>query len=152
MAMPRAEQREIRMRIVIGQPVAGVLHSLQDKKSAPVDARRSEAGEAIAFDFPVRIAPGPKFYGEQVRSEGPERRFVYIAVGKQAGIAVGKQAGDCASEWSRRMKIDIHDIAPRLLEAAVQGGVLETTIGGTAEDGTPTCATVRPIEWRLVSG
>lgn len=140
--MPRPAQTDIRMRLTIEGPVANVRHSLQDKQSQPVDARTAVAGENLSFDFPIRFAAGPKFYGEQVRSEGPERRFVYIAVGQQAG------AHDPA--WSRRMKIDIHDIPRSLLDAAAAGGVLEGRFAGTAPDGTPACATIRPIAWRVV--
>ena len=64
-------QTEIRMRLMVDGPVPGVLHSLQDKKSKPVDPKLSASGESLSFDFPIRIGPGPKFYGEQVRSEGP---------------------------------------------------------------------------------
>ncbi|WP_253258068.1 DUF5990 family protein [Sphingobium sp. SA916] len=58
---------------------------LQSKDGQPLDARLSEAGEALAFDFSGRVGAGPKFFGEQVRREGPERRFVYIRVGNLAG-------------------------------------------------------------------
>jgi hypothetical protein len=134
-------QTEIRMRLVVDGPVPGVFHSLQDKKSKPVDPKLSESGESLSFDFPIRIGPGPKFYGEQVRSEGPERRFVYVAVGRQAG-------GHDPS-WSRRMKIDIHDISQALLDGAMAGRILVGTVRGTAADGTPACATVRIEGWRL---
>ena len=67
--MNRAGQTEIRMRIVVGNPVAGVLHSLQSKDGHPLDPKRSEAGEPLAFDFPIRFAAGPKFFGDQVRRE-----------------------------------------------------------------------------------
>ena len=131
------------MRIVIEAPVPGVLHSLQSKDGHPLDPKVSKSGEPLAFDFSVRVAPGPKFFGDQVRREGPERRFVYIRI--------GQSAGDCASPWSRRMKIDIHDIDPGLLaEAAAGKGVIEITVDGTAKDGTPACATVRPAGRRLV--
>ena len=138
--MPRADQTEIRARIVIEQPVVGVLHSLQ-QDDAPLDPRRSQAGEPLAFDFPLRIASGPKFFGPQVRREGPVRRFVYIRI--------GTSAGDRASPWTRRMKIDIHDIGQALLDEAMQGGVLVGTINGTAKDGSPACATIRPVSWRI---
>ena len=138
--MPRADQSEIRARIVIEQPVAGVLHSLQ-QDDAPLDPKRSNAGEPLAFDFPLRIAPGPKFFGPQVRREGPVRRFVYVRI--------GTAAGDTGSPWTRRMKIDIHDVDPALLDAALAGGVLEATISGTAKDGSPACATIRPVSWRV---
>lgn len=142
--MARADQTGITFRIVIERPVIGVLHSLQAKDDLPLDPKASLEGEALSFDFPVRIGPGPKFFGDQVRREGPERRFVYIRV--------GQLAGDPASPWSRRIKIDIHDIAQEMLDrAALCGGVVETRIIGTAEDGTPTCATARPTARRVVA-
>jgi hypothetical protein len=145
--MARPAQTEIRMRLVIENPVPGVTHSLQDKKSQPVDPKTSKSGEALAFDFPIRIAldtgNGPKFYGEHVRSEEPERRFVYIAIGEQAG-----QTNTC---WNRRMKIDIHPIPQPLLDKAAKGKVLEAVINGTGKDGTPACATIQLLKpWRVV--
>lgn len=102
------------------------------------------AGEGpISFDVPVRVAPGPKFYGDFVRSEGPTRRFVYIAIGEQAGQR------PCV--WSRRAKIDIHLLSAELLEKALGGGVLEAQLPGKAGDGGPACGTVRPIgAWRVL--
>lgn len=141
MAALRPGQTEIRMRLIVEAPVTGVAHSLQDKKGRPVDPKISAAGEKLAFDFPIRIAAGPKFYGEQVRSEGPLRRFVYIAV--------GQPAGEAGSRWSRRMKIDIHDIPAPLLDGAAAGRRLVGTVNGTGKDGTPACATVRTQRWRL---
>lgn len=141
--MAKRDQVEIRARIVIDHPVPGVLHSLQAKDRTPLDPKRSSAGEPLAFDFRLRIGPGPKFFGDQVQREGPERRFVYIRV----GIA----AGDHASPWSRRMKIDIHDTDPALLDRAMQGGILAFTIDGTAADGSPVCATVRPVDRKILA-
>jgi hypothetical protein len=140
--MTRADQTEIRMRIVIEQPVVGVRHSLQSKDDGPLDPKTSQSGEPLAFDFPVRIAPGPKFFGDQVRREGPERRFVYIRI--------GQSAGDHGSPWSRRMKIDIHDVGQDLLDQAMAGGTIELTVNGTGKDGTPACATMRVIGRRIV--
>jgi hypothetical protein len=49
------------------------------------------------------------------------------------------------------MKIDIHDTPSELLEHAMAGGgVLEIRVNGTGKDGTPACATVRPIGRRVV--
>jgi hypothetical protein len=144
--MARADQSEIRVRLVIEQPVAGVLHALQEGDDKPLDPKRSSAGEALAFAFPLRIertADGAKFYGPQVRREGPVRRFVYVRI--------GTCAGDPASPWTRRMKIDIHDIDLALLDAAIAGGALEGTISGTAKDGSPACATIRPVRWRVAT-
>ena len=141
--MARADQIEILMRIVIENPVAGVLHSLQSKDGQPLDPKASKSGEALAFEFPVRLAPGPKFFGHQVRREGPARRFVYIRIGQSAG-----QHG---SPWSRRMKIDIHDLGQELLDrAAALGAVIEMVVDGTGKDGTPACATVGRTGARLI--
>lgn len=133
--MPRPDRTAIRLRITIERPVPGVLHSLQSGDTLPLDPKRSTAGEPLSFDFPVEIAGGPKFFGDQIRREGPVRRFVYIRV--------GQSAGDHASPWTRRMKIDIHDLAPDLLDRAAKGGIIELTVDGTAKDGTPSCATVK---------
>jgi hypothetical protein len=135
--MARKDETSLALRFIIETPVVGVLYSLQAKDDQPLDPKRSRAGEPLVFDFPVRVGPGPKFFGDQVRREGPERRFVYIRV--------GQSAGETSSPWSRRMKIDIHDVPPDLLaQAAKDGSVIETFVCGTGADGTPSCATVRP--------
>jgi hypothetical protein len=140
--MARADQTEIRLRIVVEQPVAGVLHSLQTGDTGILDPKRSQAGEPLVFDFPVRVAPGPKFFGDQVRREGPTRRFVYIRI--------GQSAGDHASEWTRRMKIDVHDIPQDLLDRAMKReGTVELTVNGTGKDGSPACATVKVMARRI---
>lgn len=144
--MARADQVEVRARIVIERPVAGVLHSLQEGDAEVLDPKRSQGGEPLGFDFALRIERTPeggaKFFGPQVRREGPVRRFVYVRI--------GTAAGDRASPWTRRMKIDIHDIDPALLDKAMAGAVLEATINGTLPDGSPACATIRPVNWRTV--
>lgn len=140
--MTKADQVDVPLRITIERPVIGVLHSLQGKDDGPLDPKSSTEGEALVFDLSIRIGAGPKFFGDQVRREGPVRRFVYIRV--------GQLAGDPASPWSRRIKIDIHDIDQALLDRAGRDdGVIETVIDGTAADGTPACATIRPTARRL---
>jgi len=139
--MPRPAQTEISLRLVVENPVPGVAYSLQDKASTPVGAQIAKTA-ALAFDFTIRIADGPKFFGEHVRSEGPERRFIYIAI--------GEQAGQTRSPWSRRMKIDIHTLSAVLLAKAVAGKTIEGTVTGTGADGTPACATIPAKSWRAV--
>ena len=143
--MPRADQTEIRARIVIEQPVPGVLHSLQEGDAAVLDPKRSSGGEALAFEFPLHIertADGAKFFGPQVRREGSLRRFVYIRI--------GTAAGDRASPWTRRMKVDIHDIDPYLVQQAADGATLEASVNGTGPDGTPACASITLLApWHL---
>ena len=79
-----AAGQAITLRLTILDPLRGVAYSLQDKKSVPVGQVIAGDGP-LSFDVTVRVAPGPRFLGEFVRSEGPERRFVYLAIGEQAG-------------------------------------------------------------------
>ena len=137
-----AEGQTITLRLRIQDPVPGVAYSLQNKKSEPVGQVIAGDGP-ISFDVPVRVAPGPRFLGEFVRSEGPSRRFIYIAI--------GGQAGQSSTSWSRRAKIDIHLLSDDLLEKALAGRLLEAQLPGKDKDGGPACATLRPIgAWRTV--
>lgn len=141
--MAKRDQSEIAARIIVENPVPGVLYSLQNKDGHPLDPRQSRNGEALTFDFALRVAPGPKFFGDQVRREGPERRFVYVRI--------GAAAGQKDSPWSRRMKIDIHDTPQELVDRAIASdGRLEFRLEGTGKDGTPACATIRPVTKSIV--
>lgn len=138
-----AAGQAITLRLKIPDPVPDVVYSLQNKKSEPVEPVTAGDGP-VSFDVPVRVAPGPRFLGEFVRSEGPERRFVYIAI--------GGQAGQPACEWSRRVKVDIHVLPADLIEAALAGKVLEADLPGRDKDGSPACATLRPLGgWRVAT-
>ena len=136
-----ATGQQITLRLTIEDPVPGVAYSLQNKKSESV-GMVVVGDRSLAFDVPVNVAPGPRFLGEFVRREVSTRRFVYIAI--------GKQAGDTSSLWSRRAKIDIHDVPTELLEKALGGSVVEVRLPGRAKDGGPACATLRPLgSWRM---
>jgi hypothetical protein len=131
----------ITLRLTLADPAAGVRYSLQrdDAPFQPVTA----GAAPLSFDVPVRLSADNRFLGPFVRREGPTRRFVYIRI--------GQSAGDHASPWSRRAKIDIHDIPPALLDQARAGRTLEVILPGRGKDGSPTCATVRPATpWRAL--
>lgn len=131
----------ITLRLTLADPVPGVRYSLQ-KDDAPFEPVTAAEGP-LGFDVPVRLSDDGRFLGPFVRREGPQRRFVYIRI--------GQSAGDCAGAWSRRAKIDIHDIPTDLLAQARGGTVLEVVLPGRGKDGSPTCATVRPIRgWTAV--
>ena len=131
----------ITLRLTIADPVPGVRYSLQ-KDDAPFEpVTASEA--PLSFDVPIRLSADNRFLGPFVRREGPARRFVYIRI--------GTSPGDHASPWSRRAKIDIHDIPPALLDRARAGRTLEVVLPGRGKDGSPACATVRPTtSWRAL--
>lgn len=108
----------------------------------PVGARIAGDGP-ISFDAPITLSDDGRLTGPFVRREGSTRRFVYIAI--------GTSAGQHASEWSRRAKIDVHDISADMLTQARQGRVLEIILPGRARNGGPACATVRPLQaWRAI--
>lgn len=128
----------VTLRLTIDDPVPGVRYSLQkdDLPFAPLTA----GDGPVSFELPITLHPDGRMTGPFVRREGPQRRFVYIRI--------GTSAGDCFSPWSRRAKIDIHDIPRGLL---VPNAVLEAHLPGRGKDGSPTCATVRPVApWRPV--
>lgn len=124
------------LRLTIADPVQGLHYSLQDPKNVPVDIRISGGGP-LSFDVPATLRPDGKLAGPFVRREGKERRFVYIAIAGQAG-----QTDAAGQRISRRAKIDIHDIPADLLRP---GATLEAQLPGRSKDGTPACATVRPL-------
>lgn len=128
----------VTLRLTIADPVPGVRYSLQkdDMPYSPVTA----GDGPLSLDASVIVHPDGRMTGPFVRREGPVRRFVYIRI--------GTSAGDHSSPWSRRAKIDIHDIPNALL---TPGAVLEVSLPGRAKDGSPACATVRPTQgWRKV--
>lgn len=129
----------VTLRLIIDDPVPGVRYSLQ-KDDLPFEPRTAGDGP-IAFEAPVTLHPDSRLTGPFVRREGPRRRFIYIRI--------GASAGDHAGPWSRRAKIDIHDIPTALL---VPGAVLEVHLPGRGKDGSPACATVRPtVGWRAAA-
>lgn len=128
----------VTLRLIIDDPVPGVRYSLQ-KDDMPFEPRTA-GEEPLAFEVPITLQPDGRITGPFVRREGPVRRFVYIRI--------GTSAGDHAAAWSRRAKIDIHDIPKALL---VPNARLEVHLPGRGKDGSPACATVRPaIGWRPV--
>ena len=57
--MAQTDQNVINLRIIVEQPVIGVLHSLQAKDELPLDPKCSREGEPLVFDFQVRVGPAP---------------------------------------------------------------------------------------------
>lgn len=143
-------ERDLSLRIVLEQPPVGVDFGLQKGSGnhfETVQAQRSN-GQSITFDFTVRVKGDdnhsslPNFLGAYVQGP-PNGRFVYLDI--------GKAAGQMDSMWSRRMKISLA-ISWELIHQldASQGGLLEVHVAGTGKDGSPACATVKPlIDWSI---
>lgn len=138
-----AGKRELRLRITLVAPPAGVVFSLQDKNAAPVDAVASD-GSDLSFDLSIEVAdgePGLRYLGPWVRANSGEK-FVYVAS--------GGQAGQKDTEWTRRLKVMLESLPADLVaQAAGSGARLEARIVGTMKDGGPVCAANRPA-WALL--
>ena len=136
----------IPIRIVVTAPLAGVTMMVQrgrDELLPPVGAGVDEL--RFEFDITVDITDGElNFLGKY--TQGPkDARFVYVNSGSYAGVS--------HSCWSRRAKVSLMSITREQIEKAVEANaVIETSFPGVGKDGGPTCASVKGIEWKVVSG
>jgi hypothetical protein len=139
--------QEIRLRIVIIKPPAGVMFALQRGKAELV-SQTIATGADLSFELVVRAGSAgdgsPNFLGPFV--QGPcGGRFVYVNSGTLAG-----QTDSC---WTRRAKIHLQGITWDLIKraAAKRSAVLEAKMAGTGRDGGPSCATVPLLEggWKV---
>ena len=146
--MLRSMEDELTFRIILETPLAGVDYGLQKGRGNDyevVQKQRSRKGD-LRFEFDVRIKDGkdgqPNLLGPFVQGPSHER-FVYLDI--------GTYAGQTDTPWSRRLKIPFRDLTWNLVKEATRGRkVLETRVPGTAKDGSPTCATVKPFAgWKL---
>ena len=143
--------QELTFRIILEKPPAGVDFALQKGKGSnyeTVQKQRSRAHD-LRFDFTARAVPGaknadPNLLGPFV--QGPSgARFVYLDI--------GTAAGQIDSIWSRRLKIPLTGITAEILRQVEKDPklILETHVPGTAKDGGPNCATVKPFAgWKLI--
>jgi hypothetical protein len=140
-----AAKHEIPIRIRVLCPPSGVTTKVQrgrDELLPPSEV----SNDALMFDFDILVdlsAEIPNFLGEY--AQGPKDvRFLYVNSGTSAG-----QWGSC---WTRRAKISLMTITREQIDAVVAGkGVLLAEYDGTGRDGGPTCASVKGIEWKVVS-
>ena len=142
-------EQELSFRIILEDPPAGVDYGLQKgggNDYEVVQKQRSKTGD-LKFEFSARVKEGKD--GQPVLlgpfTHGPvDGRFAYLDI--------GTYAGQTNTQWSRRLKIPFRDITWDVVKKAGNGKrVLETRVPGTAKDGSPTCATVKPFAgWKLV--
>jgi hypothetical protein len=141
-------RRQLKFRVVVEEPLAGVSYAVQRGPSdlpAPSRFTKSE----LVFEFPLTLADidaePPRLTGEF--AQGPaKQRFVYVNSGSMAG-----QKDTC---WTRRAKVPLYGIKRSMLEDLVMRKgdhwALEARIHGLAKDGGPACATVPFLsEWSI---
>lgn len=139
------ERSELKLRVTLSGPPAGVMFSLQDKDNTPVRPVVADGGD-LSFDLSIGIGDD----GEALRFLGP---FVRGPAGdKFVYWCVGTLAGQHGSPWTRRGKLKLGTLDPALAREAIRSDRrLEAIVPGIGRDGGPSCATVRLLEpWRLV--
>lgn len=139
-------KHEIPMRIRVVRPLVGVTMMVQrgrDELLPPSEV----AADGLVFDFEISVDISqeiPNFLGKY--AQGPKgARFIYVNSGQSA-----RQEG---TFWARRAKISLTSIKPEQIGAVIKkrDGVLQTEFEGVGSDGGPTCASVKGIEWKVVS-
>lgn len=141
-------EQELTFRIILGSPPPGIDFGLQKGRGNEfeiVQKQRSQKGD-LKFEFDARVKEGkdgsPTLLGPFVQGP-PQERFVYVNIGTYAGQA--------DTPWSRRLKVPFREITWDVVNKATrEKKVLEAHVRGTAQDGSPTCATVKPFTgWKL---
>ena len=132
--------RELKLRIVLEKPPAGVDFGLQKGRGSAYETIQTQRSGAkdLKFEFTVTAkATGkaaPTLGGPFV--QGPSaKRFVYLDI--------GTYAGQTETPWSRRLKIPLTGITAKMIEQVSGPAVLEARVPGTGRDGGPNCATVK---------
>jgi hypothetical protein len=151
MPAPRTGQQRLPLRVVVVAPPPGVWFSLQPEPGV-FEQRRLAGDGDLVFELELRVAEPSAAAGSALRLLGahvkgpPDKRFVYIGV--------GKHAGDASSCWDRRIKVPLGGVTREVVAAARAGHVLESRIAGTGRDGGPACATVPLLApgWRWRPG
>jgi hypothetical protein len=138
-----------RLRVILVAPPAGVDFGLQEGTGSvfkTVLVKRSSGSDlTFEFDLPVRFGDdGSVDYLGPYRQGPKGDRFVYLDVGKIAGQIDGV--------WERRIKIPLGQLSRSMVEQAASDSKarLEASFPGTAKDGGPSCATIKPIAgWKI---
>ena len=152
--LPKEPKSEIvvPLRIVLVAPPPGVDFGIQQGKGndyRTISVQRSKTGNLIlegSINVKGSRADGPPNFAGPISQGPPTGRFIYIDIGKSAG-----QFDSC---WQRRIKIPLQGISWDMIDSVpdMSKRLLQATIPGTAKDGGPSCATVKPIDgWKVVT-
>ena len=134
--------KEIKLKIVLQNPVEGIIYGLQKGKGSAYETVQAQNGNGqdLAFEFTVPVKPtsdsGFSFSGPFVQGN-PDSRFVYITIGNYAG-----QAG---AAWSGRLKVPFPEIILNSDQADTDGYRWICTVPGRTKEGKPLFATVKPF-------
>lgn len=143
-------EAELHLTIILEAPPAGVDIGVQQGKGndyQTIQTQRSKGGD-LRFECVVTVKDNredglPNFLGPLTQGP-PTDRFIYLDIGKLAGQA--------SSVWERRIKVPLASLTWKQIEQVTANAALtlEARLPGTAKDGGPSCATLRPIGgWKV---
>jgi hypothetical protein len=136
-------KQDVNFRIVVTDPLPGVAMQVQRGKDELLPPVKD--GSSLVFDFEISVDLSngtPNFLGKY--AQGPkDARFVYVNS--------GTYAGQHPTPWGRRAKLSLMSITKDQIEKALKGSRIETVMPGVGKDGGPTCASVKGIEWKVVT-
>lgn len=141
--------QELSIRIILESPPPGVDFGIQKGSGNNYETmlKQRSGKEDLCFEFKISVKESKdalyNFTGPYVQGPSNER-FIYVDI--------GTAAGQFDSVWTRRLKIPLRGILIETIQQMLTGSslVLETKVPGTAKDGGPNCATVKPFPgWHL---
>jgi hypothetical protein len=142
-------KQEISIRIILESPPPGVDFGIQKGSGNNYETilKQRSAKEDLCFEFKISVKENKAalldFAGPYVQGPSNER-FIYVDI--------GTAAGQFDSVWTRRLKVPLRDISAETIQQLLADSslVLEAKVPGTAKDGGPNCATVKPFPgWHL---
>jgi hypothetical protein len=141
-----AMKHDIPISITVRKPLAGVTMMVQCGRSELLSpAQKTPEGLVFEFEVVVDLSSGvPNFLGPF--AQGPKTaRFIYVNSGTYAGQHV--------TGWARRAKISLMGVTDEQIETVLEteGAMLHAEFQGIGRDGGPTCATVKGVEWGVVT-
>ncbi len=143
---------ELSLHIILEKPTPGVDFGLQKgsgNKYETIQIQRTNSDD-LHFYLTVTVKGDrqkdtlPRFSSPFI--QGPYMgNFIYLDIGVLAGQI---------SPWNRRLKIPMAGITWEVIDQLNAGKLhgLETYVAGTAKDGSPNCATVKPFNgWQAAT-
>lgn len=144
---------ELSVHIILQAPPVGVAFCLQKGHGSKFEIVQIQRSAAVDLHFyPTVIIKGDRLKDSQPRFGGPFIQGPYM--GNFIYISIGTSAGQFDSPWTRRLKIPMAGITWETIDALKvdEKLTLETYVAGTAKDGSPTCATVKPFNgWKIAT-
>jgi hypothetical protein len=141
--------QELSIRIILESPPLGVDFGIQKGSGNNYETilKQRSSDKDLCFEFKISVKENKdaayNFTGPYVQGPSSER-FIYVDI--------GTSAGQFDSVWTRRLKIPLRGISVETIQQLLTDAslVLETKVPGTAKDGGPNCATVKPFSgWNL---